>query len=401
MPPHSGSSARLARQSPRLTLITRRYPPLIGGAETMIRYLALALAEEGAEVTVLTSRLGEAEACPAREEFLTRGGSLTIIRLPTNRLRFLGTWLYMRNLRRWLKSHRPDLVYVSMLKHDAFVAVGAGQQLGFPVVLRPEGAGATGDLAWQSWGRFGRKIAARCQTAAQVVAISRSIHEELIATGFPPGKIVEIPNGVPVPDLPWQRRAGWKDAPVAVSVGRLAPEKGHADLVTAWSSVREQYPGARLVLVGDGPERPRIEALIQSLGLANAVELAGSQAQVEPFLRGADLFVLPSHEEGMSIALLEAMALGMPVVATAIPGNRKLVADFRQGRLCRVRDPESLARTMLEQWDDADRGVHMGRAARALVQQKYSINAVARQHLALFERLVMGKGKRAVGPASG
>ncbi len=390
MPPHSGSSARLARQSPRLTLITRRYPPLIGGAETMIRYLALALAEEGAEVTVLTSRLGEAEACPAREEFLTRGGSLTIIRLPTSRIRFLGTWLYMRNLRRWLTSHPPDLAYVSMLKHDAFTAVKAGRRLGFPVVLRPEGAGATGDLAWQAWGRFGLKIAASCRQADQVVAISQAIHEELLTAGYEPARVVKIPNGVPVPEVPWTRRVGWTDAPVAVSVGRLSPEKGHANLLEAWRLVRHHKSRARLILVGDGPERPRLEELIRMLDLSGSVRLAGTQAKVEPFLREADLFVLPSHEEGMSVALLEAMALGMPVVATAIPGNRKLMADFKNGRLCRVDDPESLARTILEQWADADRAIHMGRAARMLVQKNFSIHAVARQHLLLFDRLIAG-----------
>jgi len=399
VPRNRGSSTIQARPRLHLALITRRFPPLIGGAETMIRYLAQALAEEGANVSVLTSHLGEALTCPALEQFPTERGLLEIVRLPTSQIRFLGTWLYMRNLKRWLKTQRPNLVYVSMLKHDAYVAVEAGRQWGFPVVLRPEGAGATGDIAWQAWGRFGQKFAATCRGADQIVAISRAIHEELIAAGYPGAKIVEIPNGVPVPATPWQRRPGWKDCPVAVSVGRLAAEKGHADLVAAWPIVCASHPQARLVLVGDGPERPRILDQIQSLGLTRSVELAGSQTQVEPFLKAADLFVLPSHEEGMSIALLEAMALGMPVVATAIPGNRKLVADFRQGRLCRGHDPESLARTILEQWDDGDRGVHMGRAARTLVQQKYSIQAVARQHLALFERVVEGKAKRAVGPA--
>ncbi len=147
----------------KLALVTRRYPPLIGGAEKVLSYLAAALAAEGAAVTVLTSRIEEIGSS-GREEEPAEGaeGRLTVVRLATSRLRFWGTWLYMRNLRRWFEQNPVNLAYVSMLKHDAYVTIGAGRRLGFPVVLRPEGAGATGDIAWQSWGNFGRRIGRRC-----------------------------------------------------------------------------------------------------------------------------------------------------------------------------------------------------------------------------------------------
>src|SRR4029079_11698804 len=97
-------------------------------------------------------------------------------------------------------------------------------------------------------------------------------------------------------------------------------------------------------------------------------------------------FILPSREEGMSIALLEAMALGMPLVASSIPGNRKLVADFAHGRLAPPGDPDALGRGILDQWADFDRAVHMGRAARWRVEQGYSIASMARGHMDLFEK---------------
>src|ERR1700735_2693891 len=149
----------------KIALVTRRYPPLIGGAERVLSYLAAGLAAEGAEVDVLTSRV---EGLPAVEESET----FRVVRLATSRARFVGTWLYMRELARWFARNRVDLAYVSMLKHDAYVVVGEGRRRGFPVVLRPEGAGATGDLAWQAWGRFGRQIGRRCQKADAFVAIS-------------------------------------------------------------------------------------------------------------------------------------------------------------------------------------------------------------------------------------
>src|SRR3954453_13064894 len=171
----------------RLALVTRRYPPLIGGGERVLSYLAEGLAREGAEVTVLTSRVAGTEGLSVREDVPVAGarggGRLTGLRLATSRLRFVGTWLYMRNLRVWFARNAIDLAYVSMLKHDAYVAVGAGREYGFPVVLRPEGAGATGDLAWQSWGRYGRTIGARCKLADAVVSISPAITAELRRAG--------------------------------------------------------------------------------------------------------------------------------------------------------------------------------------------------------------------------
>src|SRR5262249_1104619 len=152
-----------------------------------LSYLAQALAAEGAEVTVLTARPAGVDL-PETETHAAAGGKgpgrLTIVRLTTSRLRFVGTWLYMRNLRRWLAAPRVARAYVSLLKPDAYGAVGEGKRRGFPVVLRPEGAGATGDVAWQSWGRFGRTIAARCKQADALVSISPAVTDELTRAGY-------------------------------------------------------------------------------------------------------------------------------------------------------------------------------------------------------------------------
>ena len=113
-----------------------------------------------------------------------------------------------------------------MLKHDAYVVVGAGRRRGFPVVLRPEGAGATGDIAWQGWGRFGKRIARRCREASAFVSISPAVTAELARAGYDPRRIVALPNGVPVPEPAWGPRADWRMAPRAVFVGRLRPRRG-------------------------------------------------------------------------------------------------------------------------------------------------------------------------------
>jgi glycosyltransferase involved in cell wall biosynthesis len=375
----------------RLALVTRRFPPLIGGAEKVLSYLSRALAAEGADVTVLTAR---PRGLPESESIATSAGQLKIVRLRTSRARFVGTWLYMRELDRWFASHPIDLAYVSMLKHDAYVAIGAGRRLGFPVVLRPEGAGATGDLAWQSWGRFGRTIGHRCRSADAIVSISHAITDELVRAGYDLTRIHALPNGVPIPEMAWRPRIDWRSAPRGVFVGRLAPEKGLDILVEAWPKVLAEYPSARLILVGEGPERPSLEARISRLGLGGSVGLPGSVPDPAVELRAADLFVLPSREEGMSIALLEAMALGIPVVATSIPGNRRLVTDSVQGRLVAPDDPGALASAILQQWSNVELAAEMASAARTRVIHDYSIAAVAQRHVVLFRSLIDARSAR-------
>ena len=147
----------------KLALVTRRYPPLIGGAEKVLSYLASALAAEGAEVTVVTSLMPTLGMTTQEEQPVTSSintksnsngssGRLSVVRLDSSSLRFWGTWRYMRSLRKWFERNPVDLAYVSMLKHDAYSVLTAAEHLGFPVVLRPEGAGVTGDIAWQSLG---------------------------------------------------------------------------------------------------------------------------------------------------------------------------------------------------------------------------------------------------------
>jgi glycosyltransferase involved in cell wall biosynthesis len=295
----------------------------------------------------------------------------------------------MRELSRWFARNRVDLAYVSMLKHDAYVVVGEGERRGFPVVLRPEGAGATGDIAWQKWGRFGSRIARRCHQADALVAISPAVRGELVADGYDPALIHDLPNGVPVPEIPWKPR-GAPDSLQAAFVGRLAPEKGLDALVDAWPIVLASRPEARLTLIGEGPERAPLESRIARLGLGRSVELPGVSPDPSAVLRGCDLFVLPSREEGMSIALLEAMALGIPSVASAIPGNLALMTEGVHGRLAPPDDPLALARAILDHRADPH-APDMAGAARRRVIEHYSIAAVARRHLELFARLVSSR----------
>lgn len=383
---------------PRLVLITRRFWPLVGGAEIMAARLAAGLQARGAATTILTARWhGE---WPAEVEH----HGVRVVRLNSPRLRGWGTWRYMQAVGRWLKVHRAsfDLVYVSMLKHDAYAAVTAGRGMRFPVVLRAEGAGLTGDCYWQLEANCGLRIKRRCFEADGFVAPSPAIERELITAGYARERIHYLPNGVPLPE---ERDAASRTqsrfdlgeaeaslaadgaAPLAVYTGRLHEMKGLEYLLHAWPDVLRRVNQARLWIVGDGPDRWRLMGLIESLGLSTSVRLVGPFDDVEDFLRAADVFVLPSLEEGMSLALLEAMAMGLPVVATDIPANRVLV-DEQLGRLVPTRDSALLAAAIAELLADRELADRLGRAGRARVAERFSLDKMVTEHLGLFEQLL-------------
>lgn len=387
---------------PRVVLVTRRFWPLVGGAEIMAARFAAGLHARGAETTILTARWqpnwpGEIEHHGVR-----------VVRLANPQTRVWGTWCYMRALGQWLsKNHAAfDLAYVSMLKHDAYAAIAAARRHRFPVVLRAEGAGLTGDCHWQLEANFGLQIKRRCQRADAFVAPSPAIERELIVAGYARNRIHYIPNGVDIPDERDEasRAAARADlaeadaslaigesAPLVVYTGRLHAMKGLEYLVRAWPTVLARVPDARLWLVGDGPFRQEINELIGSLGLWGFVYLAGPFDDVEDFLRAADVFVLPSLEEGMSLAALEAMAGGLPVVATDIPANKAILEDNVTGRLVPPRDSDRLAAAILGLLEDGPAGEALGRAARQQASGRFSLDRTLDGHLQLFEQLLAAR----------
>lgn len=385
--------------SPRLVLVTRRFWPLVGGAEAMMANLAVGFRERGATATILTAQW------QAEWPRTVDHQGVRVERLPQPRTRWLGTWRYMRALEARLLAgaKQTDLIYVSMLKHDAYAAISAARRAGVPVVLRAEGAGATGDVHWQLEARFGRRIKRQCARAAAFVAPSPAIERELIAAGYRRDRIHFIPNGVPVPPPrdPAQREAvrSWlarsqpglyvhPGAKLAVYTGRLHAAKGLALLVEAWHTVVRHDPTARLWLVGEGPERPQLVRLIRELELNGNVVLAGAFDQVDDLLAAADLFVLPSLEEGMSLALLEAMAAGLPIVATDIPGNRLLIDSEQHGLLVPAAAPEALAEGIRRVLDSPEVAQAWGAAARARVEREFSLERCVTRHFELFESLI-------------
>ncbi len=176
---------------------------------------------------------------------------------------------------------------------------------------------------------------------------------------------------------------------VILSVGRLSQEKGHADLVAALGHLRSLAPDLsfRLVLVGDGPERTRLEEDARARGLSERVVFAGHHADVRPFYALADVLVLPSYSEGSPNVLLEAMAAGLPVVATAVGGVPEIVEHEESALLVAPRDEQALAAAVARILSDAPLARGLAAKAAELAAVRFSPEAYARSVLEIYTGL--------------
>lgn len=180
------------------------------------------------------------------------------------------------------------------------------------------------------------------------------------------------------------------DCCVAGSYGRMVRLKGYHDLLDAAAVAMGSVPELRLLLAGDGPERAALERQAQSLGIAGRVVFAGFRRDVERLLQAMDLFVSPSYIEGLPTSVLEAMAAGVPVVATCIPGNAELIRHGISGVLTPVGDPRVLAQAIVATATGATCAQEMAAHAQASVRTTFSIAPVARAYEALYESLLRG-----------
>ena len=168
------------------------------------------------------------------------------------------------------------------------------------------------------------------------------------------------------------------------SVGRLNFIKDHASLLHAHARIQAQVPDTGLVVVGSGPELASLRDLRESLGLADRVHLLGDRDDVPELLRGLDLFVLPSTSEGYSLALVEACAAGLPIIATDVGGNREIVMPGRNGMLVPAEAPDTLAASLIEMLQDPETMARMGRSGRAWALAEGSRERMAQRYEALY-----------------
>ncbi len=224
-----------------------------------------------------------------------------------------------------------------------------------------------------------------------VIAVCESIRTVLLEAGLRPELVRTVHEGVdlaridaiaPAADLPAGRE------PVVGALGALTAEKGHQTLLAAWSRIVQRFPNALLVLIGEGPCRPSLEAYCRSHGLESSVCFTGFRSDSIALLKSLDLFCIPSLSEGLSSALLEAMGCGLPVVATAIGGNVELVVDGETGSLAPSGDDRELAAALDRLLLDVPMRQSMGRKGRERIERQFTVERKVAQTEGIYLELL-------------
>ena len=221
----------------------------------------------------------------------------------------------------------------------------------------------------------------------EVVAVSRAAAATM---QLPHATIGVVHNGIAIPQPGGTRHStraslGWDDAVIGIIVARISGRKGHRTLIEAHDVLRSSHPAGRLLVVGDGPDKRAVEQLAGDLKLDGAVRFLGARSDVDTLLEAADYFVLPSDFEGLPMSVLEAMAHGLPVIASRVGGIPEVIEHDREGLLVPPADPLALAGAIGQLIADPALRRRLGEAARERVDRDFSLDATLRHYQRLYE----------------
>ncbi len=364
---------------------------VVGGAERVLTALANAMAATGREVAIVT--LDGGAAAPYfpvdRRIDLQHLGVAGIS--PNPLVAIINNLRRLRAVRTALARTRPDAV-VSFMDRTNVLTLLATLGRPWPVVVADRtAADPSSGRIWRLLRRvvYRRARAIVVQTHASANAMPADLRRLAVVI---PNPVLVTPEGRPVPQSAGgadattiNGRAEAADLPPVVAVGRLVPQKGYDLLLRAFSLVARQLPGAQLEIWGDGPERERMILEIEQLGLSGRVLLAGETRNPEAAIRRSALLVLSSRVEGFPNVLLEAMALGRPVVAFNCPyGPAEIVRDGVDGLLVASGDIEALAEAIEDLLASPEKRGQMG--ARAVeVRERFSLDAILFSWTALID----------------
>ena len=387
-----GCAAGRAELGLELLIVTGQFRPLVGGAERQAERLAAELARQGRRAEIVTRRL-EADhpaaevkdGVPVRRLGFAARGRFRIRKMERATFAF-------RLFRDLAANPRDRPVLVQHLLYPALVAGLAHRARGWPLILRVSSTGVTSDF--RAWGALAPFVHRFLRTrVSALVALNEACRSEAMDAGYPRERIVVIPNGVEVGPPPHPRPAG---RPLRVIyVGGLRSEKRVDLLLHAW---KQSGVEGELSMVGEGPERGGLERLASSLGIS--VSFLGNRDDPGRLQRDADVMALPSDAEGMSNALIEAMAAGCACVATHIGGNVDCLAPGASepspgavlegpfGWLVRRGDADALALALRRLAAAPEIRARLGAAARERACSEYSLHRVAGAYADLASRVL-------------
>lgn len=364
-----------------------------GGGGIVILDLVAAARTAGYDVSVLTTD-------PVFQGKLREAGvpyvDIDVIRRPIRPLWDLGG---LARLTSYLRRHRYDIVHTHTSK-GGVVGRWAARMAGIPVIVHTVHGFSFHERSPRPvklvYGALERFAARACDL---VVTVSEELRDVALAAGIgTPDRVVAIPNGVGTERVRTTRtrdetRTGLGLAAedlVAVTPGRLSEQKGHAVLFEALGGLGEP-PELTVLCPGEGPDREALEEQVARLGLGERVRFLGFRDDIGDLLGAADMVVLPSLWEGLSIALLEAMAAGRPIVTTAIPSNREVSREGACAVLVPPGDPAALRDAVLRLAADPEARRELGTEARLVFEKHYTREAMTGAYLDRYRALLAEK----------
>lgn len=364
-----------------------------GGAETLATTLSAGLDPARFSSSVCVSRTPAPEAIDdgwREQEATLREAGVPILLLSRTGPRHLGAWW---PLVRHIRAARVDVLHAHMFGSSVWGTI-LGRLCRVPVVIAH-------DHGWSYEADrlhvlLDRELLARGSDL--IVAVSRENRRKMLEVErIPPAKALFVANGCPSLGSPTGadvRAALGIDpgTPVVGTVCILRTEKALEVLIVAASALRDQIPRVRVLVAGEGPERPRLEALISECNLQETVTLLGLRTDVADILAAVDVAVCCSDWEGSPLALMEYMEAARPIVATRVGGIPDLIDDGVHGSLVAPRDPQALASAIGDLLADPARGAQMGARARERRQREFTMEAMVQRFESLYLRLLRARG---------
>jgi len=290
-------------------------------------------------------------------------------------------------LRRFMRARRPDIVNTHSGRDTQLAGMAAHTLTHRPRIVR------TRHLALPITSRFTYSV-----LPDHVVTVSEHVARYLEAAGVRRDRITAVHTGIDLARYAAAPAGGTlrgelgiaADVPLVGTVAILRRKKGHAELLEAIPAVLARFPAAHFVFAGDGPQRENIERRITELDLAARVHLLGLRRDVVNVLQSLDLFVLPTHQEALGTAFVEAGALGLAAIGSRVDGVPEIVGASDTGLLVPVNDPKALAVAIIQLLGDAPTRQRMGKAARQKVTTHFSREAMLAGMVAVYKRLLAG-----------
>ncbi|NBV13676.1 MAG: glycosyltransferase family 4 protein [Sphingobacteriia bacterium] len=373
-------------------LISQYFRPAVGGAEKQAEKLVNELSSLGWKIEILTGQWNS--KWPKTE--ITPFGKITRLQVFPNILglkgirKFQQLWFFFQVYQYLLKNGNQYSVFhaQSGLRVAATVAI-AGYKMKKPIITKVISSGLTGDIRMikQQW--FGSWFNKQLfNHLSCLVYTSQAAGEEYKQAGFNSNKMKYIPNGVPIPNTDiYPNTYSNKLKLKIICVSRLSYEKGIDILLHACKMLVNNNISFQLTILGDGPLLSSLKTLSNSLHLDTHVVFQGLVSDPTPWLHDSHVFVLPSRCEGMSNALLEAQAIGLPAIVTRVGANPSMVDQGIQGYLCEPEDPQALADAFLL---FITHGINNSpELIRSKIQKQFSMTSVAQQYVNLYEELIL------------